>query len=98
MLREREDSTMNAYCEALGIAVPSVENVAQRRDVSSYSLLIAVLLERGGPATLEEAAQRIAAGVGDARSVPDSPKRCRPSSAPATPPERCRPARVPRPS
>jgi hypothetical protein len=69
--------------EVLGITVPSVENVAQRRDVSSYGLLIAVLLERGGPATLEEAAQRIAAaGVSDARSVLDSLKRCRPGSAP----------------
>lgn len=83
MLREREDSTMNAYCEALGIAVPSVEKAARSRDACSYSLLIAVLLERGGPVTLEEAAQRIAAaGDGNASSVLQSLKRCRPARPP----------------
>jgi len=74
---------MNAYCEALGIAVPSVEKAAQSRDACSYGLLIAVLLERGGPITLEEAARRIAAaGVGDEGSVLDSLKRCRPGRPP----------------
>ena len=38
---------MNAYGEALGIAVPSVEKAAQSRDACSYSLLIAALLEHG---------------------------------------------------
>lgn len=74
---------MNTYCDTLGIAVPSVEKAAQSRDACSYSLLIAVLLERGGPVTLEQAAQRMAAaGVGDADSVLDSLKRCRPARPP----------------
>ncbi|MDD5677068.1 MAG: hypothetical protein PHW60_03630 [Kiritimatiellae bacterium] len=73
----------NPYCDALKIAVPSVEKAAQSRDACIYSLLIAVLLEHGGPVTLEQAAKRIAAaGVGDANNVLDSLKRCRPARPP----------------
>ena len=73
----------NPYCDALGIAVPSVEKAAQSRDACSYSLLIAVLLERGGPVTLEQAAQRIAAARGDdLKDVLASLKRCRPARPP----------------
>ena len=74
---------MNAYCDALGINIPSVETAAQSRDANCYSLLIAVLLERGGPVTLEQAAKRIAvAVVGDDGIVLDSLKRCRPARPP----------------
>ncbi len=74
---------MNPYCEALKIAVPSVEKAAQSRDASSFSLLIAVLLERGGPVTLEEASQRMAAaGIGHEDALLASLKRCRPGRPP----------------
>ena len=73
----------NPYCDALGIAVPSVEQAARSRDACSYSLLIAVLLERGGPITLEQAAQRIAAATGNAvKDVLASLKRCKPARPP----------------
>jgi hypothetical protein len=76
-------STGNIYCDALGISAPSVEKAAQSRDACSYGLLIAVLLERGGPVSLEQAAERIAAaGVGEAESVLASLKRCRPARPP----------------
>jgi tetratricopeptide (TPR) repeat protein len=46
-------------------------------------LLIAVLLERGAPVTLQEAAARFEeAGIGSAESVLASLKRCRPARAP----------------
>ena len=74
---------MNAYCDALGIDSPSVEAAAHSRDANYYSLLIAVLLERGGPVTLEDAARRIAtAGIGAAENVLDSLKRCKPARPP----------------
>jgi len=73
----------NPYCDALGIAVPSVEKAVQSHDACSYSLLIAVLLERGGPVTLEQAAQRIAAATGNAvKDVLASLKRCKPARPP----------------
>lgn len=76
-------NTGNIYCDALGIAVPSVEKAAQSRDANYYALLIAVVLEHGGPVSLDQAAQRMAAaGVGDAESVLDSLKRCRPARPP----------------
>ena len=80
----RESHSMqNPYCDALGIAVPSVQKAARSRDACSYSLLIAVLLERGGPVTLEQAAQRIAAATGDdAKDVLASLKRCKPARPP----------------
>lgn len=53
-------STGNAYCDALGLAVPSVEEVAQNARPNHYVLLIAVLLERGGPVTFDDAVARIA--------------------------------------
>ncbi|MBN1675386.1 MAG: hypothetical protein JXR37_30375 [Kiritimatiellae bacterium] len=76
-------SMENPYCEALGIDIPSVEQAAESRDANWYSLLIAVLLERGGPVSLDEAAERIAAaGVGNAEDVLTSLKRCRPARPP----------------
>jgi len=39
ILWRREYSFMNTYCDALGIAVPSVEKAAQSRDVCSYTNL-----------------------------------------------------------
>jgi hypothetical protein len=73
----------NPYCDELGIDAPTVEDAAQSRDISSYGLLIAALLERGGPMTLREAARRIAAaGVDDEEAMLASLKRCRPGRPP----------------
>jgi hypothetical protein len=50
----------NAYCERLGIAVPSVEDVLDRmKKPNLFHLLIAVLVERGAPMTLNEVADRL---------------------------------------
>jgi hypothetical protein len=73
----------NPYCDALGIAVPRLEAAANAADANTYSLLIAALLERGEPMTLEEAAERFeAAGIASASRALASLKRCRPARAP----------------
>ncbi|WP_437946123.1 hypothetical protein WME98_35690 [Sorangium sp. So ce296] len=54
----------NRYCERLGIAVPRVEDVAAQGTAKLFHLMIVALLERGGPMTLDEIAERLeAAGV-----------------------------------
>ncbi|XXT22386.1 hypothetical protein WME94_12580 [Sorangium sp. So ce429] len=54
----------NRYCERLGIAVPRVEDVAGQGTAKLFHLMIVALLERGGPMTLDEIAERLgAAGV-----------------------------------
>jgi hypothetical protein len=76
-------STTNSYCEALGIQVPDLETAKASRDANYYALLIVVLLERGKPVTLQEAAQRFEeAGVSSAESALASLKRCRPGRSP----------------
>jgi len=76
-------SATNLYCDALGIEVPTLEIASSRLDANYYSLLIVVLLERGSPVTLQEAAARFEeAGIGTAESVLASLKRCRPARAP----------------
>ena len=76
-------STTNPYCDALGIRVPRLEEAANAADANTYSLLIAALLERGEPITLEEAATRFAeAGIAPAHRALASLKRCRPARAP----------------
>jgi hypothetical protein len=76
-------STTNPYCDALGIRVPRLEEAANAADANTYSLLIAALLERGEPITLEEAAARFAeAGIAPAHRALSSLKRCRPARAP----------------
>ncbi len=73
----------NAYCETLGISVPSLASVRDHRDATTYALLIVALLERGGPLTLEQAAVRFeAAGIDDADSALQALKRCRPARPP----------------
>lgn len=73
----------NAYCAALGIAVPRVEAAMRGADANFYSLLIVALLERGGPMTLAEVAMRFErAGVAPAREALASLKRCKPARAP----------------
>ncbi|XXY47234.1 hypothetical protein WME91_45245 [Sorangium sp. So ce269] len=54
----------NRYCERLGIAVPRVEDVAAQGTAKLFHLMIVALLERGGPMTLDEIAERLeVAGV-----------------------------------
>ena len=73
----------NAYCDALGIAVPCLEVAAHAADANSYSLLIVALLERGEPITLVEAAERFeAAGIAPAGWALASLKRCKPARPP----------------
>lgn len=73
----------NAYCEVLGIAVPSLAVARKSPDANFYSLLIVALLERGGPLTLEEAARRFEeAGIAPAASALASLKRCKPGRPP----------------
>jgi hypothetical protein len=73
----------NPYCEALGIQVPRLEDAAGSRDANWYSLLIAALLERGGPVTLEETAERFEqAGIAFADRALAALQRCRPARPP----------------
>jgi hypothetical protein len=60
-----------------------LELAAAQPDANFYSLLLVVLLERGAPVTLQEAATRFEeAGVGTAKAALASLKRCRPARAP----------------
>jgi hypothetical protein len=73
----------NPYCDALGIKVPSLEAIKDSREANNYSLLIVVLLERGEPVTLHEAAKRFEeAGVAPAERALASLKRCKPGRSP----------------
>lgn len=49
----------NPYCERLGIQPPDLEDLALRPDVKLFHLMVAALLERGGPMALEEIAARL---------------------------------------
>ena len=71
------------YCEKLGINIPVLENLKGHRQAKTYSLLIVALLERGGPMTLMEVANRFAAaGIAPADFAFSSLQRCRPARVP----------------
>ena len=73
----------NPYCDALGIGIPKLEVAKDQRDANYYGLLIVVLLERGQPVTLQQAAERFEeAGVASAAHALASLKRCKPGRAP----------------
>ena len=73
----------NPYCDALGIGIPQLEVAKDHRDANYYGLLIVVLLERGEPVTLQQAAARFEeAGVAPAAQALASLKRCKPARAP----------------
>ena len=73
----------NPYCDALGIGIPKLEVAKDHRDANYYGLLIVVLLERGEPVTLQQAAERFEeAGVASAAQALASLKRCKPGRAP----------------
>ena len=76
-------SPTNPYCDVLGIKVPSLDVAKESRDANYYSLLIVVLLERGEPVTLQEAAERFdEAGVAPTARALASLKRCKPGRPP----------------
>ena len=77
-------STTNAYCAALGIRPPRIEDAKSSPDANYYSLLIIALLERGAPMTLEDVAARFAAAgvTSTADEALASLKRCKPARAP----------------
>jgi hypothetical protein len=73
----------NPYCGVLGIGVPALEGVREHPEANTYALLIVALLERGGPMTLPEVAERFArAGIARPDEALLSLKRCRPARAP----------------
>lgn len=73
----------NPYCEVLGIEVPRLEVVKERREANTFALLITAILERGSAMTLAEAAERFAsAGVAPVERALVSLRRCRPGRAP----------------
>ena len=54
----------NPYCKRLGIATPRIERLVGHREAKLFRLLVAALLEHGGPMPLDEIADRLsAAGV-----------------------------------
>lgn len=76
-------ATTNAYCDALGIGVPSLEEARSSPDANYYSLLIVALLERGEPITLAQTARRFEeAGVAPAPQALASLQRCKPARPP----------------
>jgi hypothetical protein len=73
----------NAYCAALGIAVPSLATVRDHPEANSYALMIVALLEHGGPMTLAQVAARFeAAGIAPAEEALRALQRCRPARPP----------------
>jgi hypothetical protein len=78
------NSIGNAYCAALGIRAPRIEDAKSSPDANYYSLLLVALLERGEPMTLEDVAARFAAAgiTPTAAEALASLKRCKPARAP----------------
>ncbi|MCX4243681.1 DNA repair protein RecN [Paraliomyxa miuraensis] len=73
----------NAWCDVLGIKVPTLEAVRDHPSANTYSLLLVALLERGEPMTLVEVAARFAdAGIAPPERALLSLQRCKPGRAP----------------
>jgi hypothetical protein len=73
----------NWYCKVLGIDVPDLAVAKESPDANYFALLLVVLLERGEPVTLQQAAERFKeAGVAPAKAALQSLKRCRPGRPP----------------
>ncbi len=82
-MKDSKKDRPNPYCDALGVGIPKLEVAKDNRGTHYYRLLIVVLLERGEPVTLQEAAQRFEeAGVAPAAHALASLKRCKPGRAP----------------
>ena len=53
-------TTGNRYCERIGLMrVPRVQDVLGRSEMNLFHLMVVTLLERGGPMTAEEIAERL---------------------------------------
>jgi len=53
------ERNQNAYCDRLGIDPPSPEDLLDSRDLRLYEMVVIVLLENGGPMSLEDLCDRI---------------------------------------
>ena len=74
---------MASYGEILNLKNPSLEAVKHHPEANTYALLIVALIERGGPMTLANVAERFeAVGIAPANEALESLKRCRPARAP----------------
>ncbi len=77
------DNTSNPYCDVLHIPIPSLAAVKDHREANTFALLLVALLERGGPLTLAEVAERFKdAGVASSAAALRSLQRCRPARPP----------------
>jgi hypothetical protein len=73
----------NPYCDPLGIEVPRLERLRNHPEATTFSRLIVALLERGGPMTLAEVAERFEqAEVAPAADALRALRRCRPARPP----------------
>lgn len=73
----------NAYCERVGISVPSLAAMRVHPEANTYAFLIVALLEHGRPMTLDEVARRFeAAGIACADDAYAALRRCRPARPP----------------
>lgn len=77
------DESPNAWCRAQGLTRPILADIKPSTEINVYARLIATLLERGAPMTLEAVAQRFeAVGWAPKDKALRSLKRCRPARAP----------------
>ncbi|MFB3902691.1 MAG: hypothetical protein ACE15E_04505 [Acidobacteriota bacterium] len=58
----------NTYCDRLGIDPPSPEDALDTRELKLFEMIVIVLLENGGPMSLEDLCDRIDASGFDART------------------------------
>jgi len=58
----------NAYCDRLGIDPPVPEELLDSRDLKLFEMVVIVLLENGGPMSVEDLCDRIDASGFDART------------------------------
>jgi hypothetical protein len=81
--RKSMEDLSNSYCSALHIPIPSLEEVKDHREANTFALLLVAVLERGGPMTLAQVAQRFdEAGISTAEDALCSLRRCRPARPP----------------
>jgi hypothetical protein len=59
LLWDRQWSMADGYCELIRIPTPSLDDLAGRRDVKLFHLMVVALLERGGPMSIDELADRL---------------------------------------
>ena len=74
---------MNPYRYPLGIAAPEWPKLVKHAEAIPYSMLIATLLERGAPMTLDQVAERLEeVGYGERLATRKSLSRCKPARRP----------------